>query len=240
MGALQRGSLPAPPKKLLAMIEAQFAKSLPTSMSAAQRAKAIKAFDAQFSRAPRSLRFIVPPSKVGMIVGNRIVRNLGSNGGGFFNVGKPGFPSGWTGYAPLSPAAAAASANAPRVIGTSWLSVIATPPSPQVASAVKQALSGLTVMPRGSAGYGGFSSSVSPASPAPAYSSTLNTSFPAVPLPLVLQALLKASTPVHGSWGSGRLLQTTLLSVLITSKGQILAGAVSPALLYADVARDAG
>ncbi len=45
---------------------------------------------------------------------------------------------------------------------------------------------------------------------------------------------------MHGSWGSGRLLQTTLLSVLITSKGQILAGAVTPALLYADVARDAG
>jgi len=45
---------------------------------------------------------------------------------------------------------------------------------------------------------------------------------------------------VHGSWGSGRLLQTTLLNVLITSKGQILTGAVSPSVLYADVARDAG
>jgi hypothetical protein len=45
---------------------------------------------------------------------------------------------------------------------------------------------------------------------------------------------------VHGSWGSGRLLQTKLLSVLITSKGQILAGAVTPSALYADVAADAG
>jgi hypothetical protein len=240
MGIFQHGSLPAPPKKLLAMIEVQFAKSLPTSMSAAQRAKAIKAFDAQFSRAPRNLRFIVPPSKVGMIVGNRIVRKLGSNGGGFFNVGKPGFPSGWTGYAPLSPAGAVASANAPRVIGTSWLSVIATPPSQQVATAIKQALSGLSGMPSGSAVYGSSSSSVSSSSGSSAYSSTLNTSFPAMPLPMVLQALLKASTPVHGSWGSGRLLQTTLLTVLITSKGQILAGAVTPALLYADVAHDAG
>jgi hypothetical protein len=52
--------------------------------------------------------------------------------------------------------------------------------------------------------------------------------------------LLKATVPVHGSWGSGRLLKTTLLSVLITSKGQILLGAVTPSVLYADVAADAG
>lgn len=48
--------------------------------------------------------------------------------------------------------------------------------------------------------------------------------------------LIKAATPVHGTWGSGRLLRTSLLSVLITSKGQVLVGAVTPAVLYADVA----
>jgi hypothetical protein len=52
----------------------------------------------------------------------------------------------------------------------------------------------------------------------------------------VLRALLRASTPVHGAWGSGRLLRSALLTVLITSKGQILAGAVTPSVLYADVA----
>jgi len=41
---------------------------------------------------------------------------------------------------------------------------------------------------------------------------------------------------VHGSWGSGRLLRTSLLSVLVTSKGELLAGAVTPAVLYADAA----
>ena len=40
--------------------------------------------------------------------------------------------------------------------------------------------------------------------------------------------LLDAATPVHGAWGSGRLLRTSLLDVLITSKGAVLAGAVSP------------
>ncbi|BCJ38661.1 hypothetical protein Athai_61640 [Actinocatenispora thailandica] len=37
---------------------------------------------------------------------------------------------------------------------------------------------------------------------------------------------------VHGSWGSGRLVQTKLFSVLITDDGRVLAGAVAPAQLY--------
>jgi len=49
----------------------------------------------------------------------------------------------------------------------------------------------------------------------------------------VLAALLKAATPVHGAWGSGRLLRTGLLSVLITDSGHVLAGAVTPSVLYA-------
>ena len=53
----------------------------------------------------------------------------------------------------------------------------------------------------------------------------------------LLPLLLKAATRVHGSWGSGRLLRAGLLSVLFTSKGQILAGAVTPAVLYADAAK---
>jgi outer membrane lipoprotein-sorting protein len=185
-------SLPALPKKALATIEAQFAKSLPKSISAAQRAKMIKAFDQRIALGPEVVRLRVQPVKVG-----QVLRIVGNNGGGFINVH-------------TSPIAAA-SGSAPHVIGMSWLSVLATPPSPQVASALKEALS-----------------------------STMNASAPATPAPALLQALLSASTPVHGSWGSGRLLQTTLLNVLITSKGQILAGAVTPSVLYADVARDAG
>lgn len=47
-----------------------------------------------------------------------------------------------------------------------------------------------------------------------------------------MQALLNAATPVHGSWGSGRLLRTTLFSALLTSDGRLLAGAVTPDVLY--------
>jgi outer membrane lipoprotein-sorting protein len=54
--------------------------------------------------------------------------------------------------------------------------------------------------------------------------------------PTALGPLLNAATPVHGAWGSGRLLRTSLLDILITSKGAVLAGAVQPSVLYADAA----
>jgi hypothetical protein len=210
------GKLPALPKKALAKIEERFAKSLPKNISAAQRAKMIKAFDQQLARSPGMQRIIALPLRRAVVV-------KGNNGGGFIKVGT----------API----AAAAGSTPHVIGSSWLSVIATPPSTQVANAVKQALSGANgLIQRGSAIYGSSSSSISSASASPAAGLA---GVPAIPVPALLQALLTATTPVHGSWGSGRLLQTTLLSVLITSKGQILAGAVSPSVLYADVARDA-
>lgn len=203
--------IPAMPKQALAKIEAQFAKSLPASMSKAQRAAAIKAFDRNVNQ---------------HLVGQHVTAQIGKNGGGFVKAG--------TG--PL--AIAGARANAPHVLGTGWLSVVATPPSPEVAAAVQQALHGGpgTGQPRTTVTYGSSTAS----SVSTAYSSTLAVSPPVGPDLAVLQALLKATVPVHGNWGSGRLLKTTLLTVLVTSKGQILAGAVTPSVLYADVAADAG
>jgi hypothetical protein len=51
--------------------------------------------------------------------------------------------------------------------------------------------------------------------------------------PAVLRALLAVATPVRGAWGSGRLLRSGLFSILVTSRGTVLAGAVTPAVLYA-------
>jgi outer membrane lipoprotein-sorting protein len=193
------GSLPRMSKKEIARIKAQFASSLPKSMSATQRALIIKQFDAQLSAARH---------------GKAVSRS--------------------TVVSPLTASAAqAARANAPRVLGSDWLSVVATPPSPQVATAVRQLLSahgGPAVQTGGT--FSGSSSS------SQAYSSTLTVS--PGPSLAALRTLLLATRAVHGTWGSGRLLQTSLLTVLVTSKGQILAGAVAPAVLYADVAADAG
>lgn len=47
-----------------------------------------------------------------------------------------------------------------------------------------------------------------------------------------LGAILKTLPQVHGSWGSGRLLQGSLFSVLLTDSGQVAAGAVPPSALY--------
>ena len=135
-----------------------------------------------------------------------------------------------------APAAGSAQAGAPKVIGRDWLSVIATPPSPQVAAAMQSMLSSA---PGTTSQQTGFSSSSS-SSASSAYSSTLTINAGPGQGLSALRPLLLATAPVHGNWGSGRLLQTKLLSVLITSKGQILAGAVTPGVLYADVAADGG
>ena len=48
----------------------------------------------------------------------------------------------------------------------------------------------------------------------------------------IAAALGSAATPVHGFWGSGRLLRTSLLSILLTPGGGVLIGAVQPSVLY--------
>ncbi|YCK39152.1 LolA family protein [Actinomadura sp. ATCC 39365] len=40
--------------------------------------------------------------------------------------------------------------------------------------------------------------------------------------------VLKSATPVSGTWGSGRLIKTKLVTVLLTDDGRLLVGAVTP------------
>jgi outer membrane lipoprotein-sorting protein len=50
----------------------------------------------------------------------------------------------------------------------------------------------------------------------------------------LLNALLGSAKPVHGSWGSGTLVTTSLVSMLMTG-GKVYIGAVQPSVLYAAV-----
>ncbi len=129
--------------------------------------------------------------------------------------GLPGhLPAGWSGSAPLSGGSVALS-----VPGVS-------------SSAVQQAVlpSASTVL-----GQGWLSVAVLPAEmPAPP-PGTAGAAGPGG-LAQAIIALQNAATPVHGSWGSGRLLQSSLVSVLMTN-GHILIGAVQPSVLYADAAQ---
>jgi len=208
--AIAGTAVPTLPAQARKQIEAQFARSLPASMSKAQRAATIKNFDQHLAQ---------------HLLGRSVVARLGT-GKGSVTV------------RPLPASARLLGQTGSHVIGSGWLSVVATPPNAGVAAALQRALHGGAVASQQSAttGYGPATTS----SGSQAYSATLSVSPAVGPDLAVLQALLHAMVPVHGSWGSGRLLKTTLLTVLITSKGQILAGAVTPAALYADVAADAG
>jgi outer membrane lipoprotein-sorting protein len=115
----------------------------------------------------------------------------------------------------------------PTVIGHGWLAVAELPAA---------ALSGLT----GSTGSGSSSSSLGGVAGSAAQSASSATPSTGSASPgeygAVLNSLLRSAKPVHGSWGSGRLLHTSLLSLLITSDGKAFAGAVTPSVLYADAA----
>jgi outer membrane lipoprotein-sorting protein len=50
----------------------------------------------------------------------------------------------------------------------------------------------------------------------------------------VIGNLIGAAKPVHGAWGSGTLLTTSLFSMLMTN-GEVYIGAVEPSVLYAAV-----
>ncbi len=52
-----------------------------------------------------------------------------------------------------------------------------------------------------------------------------------------LSALTRAMKPVSGSYGSGRLLTTRLVSVLLLDDGRMYVGAVQPSVLFAAAAR---
>ena len=105
----------------------------------------------------------------------------------------------------------------PQVVGKDWLSVAVLPAS---------ALGGL-------AGAGSASSVAGDAAQSAAGSPGGGNGEDAA----VAAALLKTATPVHGAWGSGKLLHTSLVSVLMTSDGHVLVGAVTPAVLESAAAQ---
>lgn len=126
-------------------------------------------------------------------------------------------PSGWSGQPPAS---RKVSAN-PRVMGRDWLTVAVLPAS---------ALSEMSGGAGSAAGVAGSAAQSAAGSNPGGSSGGISGS-------ALLGAAMRSATNVHGAWGSGRLLHTSLLSILITSNGRVLVGAVTPSVLYADAAR---
>ncbi|HEV2242933.1 MAG TPA: hypothetical protein VGR98_17950, partial [Streptosporangiaceae bacterium] len=157
-------------------------------------------------------------------------------------AGPPGCPSargvpavGWTGTAPLSVPGAPPGvflSGAPTVLGKDWLTVLVLPAGGLAAAGLPPGLPGSTMVwsSSSSSGSAAYSSTVT-------FSSNAVSGGPGIDVSGLGGVLLRAARPVHGSWGSGRLITTSLLSVLITDSGQCLIGAVQPSVLYADAAQ---
>jgi hypothetical protein len=109
-------------------------------------------------------------------------------------------------------------ASSVRVIGAGWLEVASLPESS--AATLSGGAGGGDLLPFRHSG-----SSEAPGSAAPG-------GHRAAPAGSSLGELLNSAPRVSGSWGSGRLIRTSLLSILVTSTGRVLIGAVTPAVLY--------
>jgi outer membrane lipoprotein-sorting protein len=157
-------------------------------------------------------------------------------------AGPPGCPSGrgvpavgWDGTPPSSVPGLPLGgilAGAPTVMGKDWLTVLVLPAGGLAAVGLPPVLPGGIVVysSSSSSGTDAYSSTVT-------FSSNAVSGGPGIDVSGLGGVLLRAARPVHGSWGSGRLITTSLLSVLITDSGQWLIGAVQPSVLYADAAQ---
>jgi outer membrane lipoprotein-sorting protein len=123
-----------------------------------------------------------------------------------------GLPAGPGGYVPGQGPQGLASGV--RVIGKDWTSVAVLP-----ASALSQVAG-----PGNAAGVAGQAAR------------SVSGGGGAISGSAVAGAFLLAAHPVHGAWGSGKLLHTSLISMLITN-GHVLIGAVTPSVLYAAAAQ---
>jgi|GEM_PF-336157 len=133
------------------------------------------------------------------------------------------------------PAVAAVAPSGPQLLGSGWLTVAVLPAGfgPTALGAVSGNSSWVY-----SSGSAQPAKTAMPSSAVPAVNSPMmGMGGSAGQLLALLHILLNATTRVHGTWGTGRLLQTSLFSVLITSKGEVLIGAVTPSVLYADAAK---
>jgi outer membrane lipoprotein-sorting protein len=129
-----------------------------------------------------------------------------------------------------SPGKAAARAQAKGavagsgVIGKGWLAVADLPES-----ALSPLAGGGPSGRPGSSAPGLFGHSSAKAGPAPGGSGGPGLG---IGTDVIFSSVLQAARHVSGSWGSGRLLRTPLISVLVTSNGRVLFGAVTPEVLY--------
>ena len=164
-----------------------------------------------FARGARTPAFQIGYTSISFVAPAAANFNFTPPAGAHVHTTRPSAEAGF-GSTPSLPSA---EAQQTRVIGKDWLSVAVLPASALSKLAGQGNAASVAGQAARSASGGGGSISG----------------------PAVFGALLGSAHPVHGAWGSGRLLHTTLVSMLITSTGHVLVGAVTPAVLYAAAAQ---
>jgi outer membrane lipoprotein-sorting protein len=221
-------TLKAVPAAALQQLRRNFAAHLPKNLTAAQRAAVLRKFGAATSR---GARIVVNPATGAPLA--RIARTPGMIAPPALRAAEGlGLPG----------------AAGPTVLGKDWLTVVVIPANGLAATGLQAG--------------GGFQTPGFRVSGGTAYRSHLTVrthagpvtsqevlraqapagtqhavAVPGGPDLAILGELLRSAKPVRGAWGSGRLLTTSLVSVLLTSNGKILIGAVTPSVLYADAAQ---
>jgi hypothetical protein len=123
---------------------------------------------------------------------------------------------------------------APRVHGSGWTTVVELTSVPDLASlAGGPAVAPLRPRAQGKGDTDGQGKdSIVPAGPPDGSSAATADGGSGSPAQTeLLQSLLRSATPVTGPYGSGRLLRTALVSVLMLDNGHVFVGAVTPAML---------
>jgi hypothetical protein len=122
----------------------------------------------------------------------------------------------------------------PRVHGSGWTSVLELPQLPDLAALTgKPGVSPARPDQGDRSGEPGIpppDDTMTPADPLDDRASPPDDAAPPQ-LDGLLPTLLRSATPVSGAYGSGRLLRTALVSVLLLDDGRVFVGAVTPATL---------
>ena len=116
-------------------------------------------------------------------------------------------------------------ANGAKVIGSDWLTVLDLPEAALTGTAPSGGAASSSSKPTGLVG-----SSSTQACPGAGGSGGLAAL--GVDTGSMFSAFVKTAEHVSGPWGSGRLMRTSLVSILVTSNGRVLIGAVTPNVLY--------
>ena len=122
-------------------------------------------------------------------------------------------------------------ANGSKVIGSNWLTVLDLPESALTGTAPSGGSGSSAPKPTGL--IGSSSTSAGPGAGGSGGMAALG-----VDTGSIFSAFVKSAERVSGSWGSGRLMQTSVVSMLVTSNGRVLIGAVTPNVLYQAAAHE--